>query len=120
MSKGSFDDGVVYHAGFPNAAEDHRMGSLSLDKLIVKHRVSTFFWRLDTDIPELLWSAGSVVVVDKSLAPSPGRIVIATSEGDFFLARVDKRGLVLLDGERIGEADVSVWGVVTHVVQEVA
>ena len=54
MSKGSIDDGVVFHAGFPNAAEDERFGSLSLDTLVVKHRASTFFWRLEVEVPEYM------------------------------------------------------------------
>lgn len=118
MNKGSVDDGVVFHAGFPNAAEDEKFGSLSLDALVVKHRASTFFWRLETEVPELFWPSGSVLVVDRALDPKEGSVVVATSGDEFILTRLRAGKMYRLSGERM-EADVSVWGVVTYVIQPV-
>jgi len=118
MSKGSVDDGVVFHAGFPNAAEDERFGSLSLDDIAVRRRSSTFFWRLETDVPELLWTNGSVLVVDRSLEPHEGSIVVVASDDDFVLARFHNEQLHRLDGTHL-EADVSVWGIITYCLQKV-
>ena len=116
MTKGSVSDGVVFHAGFPNAAEDESFGSLSLDALVVKHRASTFFWRLDVEIPELVWPKASLVVVDRSLTPKKGRVVVVSHGDEFLLARFFPDGFRLLDGEKV---DAELWGVVTHVLQEV-
>ncbi len=116
MSKGSIDDGVVFHAGFPNAAEDEKFGSLSLDKLVVRHPASTFFWRLDHDIPELLWTRGSVVVVDRGLELCDGSLAVIMLDGDFILAWYRDRKLVRLSGEVI-DGEIAVWGIVTHCVQ---
>ena len=116
MTKGLVQDGVVFHAGFPNAAEDESFGSLSLDELVVKHRASTFFWRLDVDIPELLWPKDSVVVVDRSLTPKKGGLAVAVVDDEFLLARFFPDGFRRLDGEKI---DATLWGVVTYVLQKV-
>lgn len=115
MSKGSVDDGVVFHAGFPNAAEDAKFGSLSLDALVVKHRASTFFWRLEADVEELSWTAGSVVVVDRALEPKVGSLAVVVVDDDFVLARYRERGFESLTGLRVnGE----LWGVVTYAIQK--
>lgn len=111
------DNEVLYHAGFPNAGEDLRAGSLSLDALIVRRRASTFFWRLESAIPELMWPAGTLVVVDRSLPPGEGKIVVAVIDEAFTLCRYRKDGFRLLDGTKVLEGQL--WGSVTYAVQEV-
>ncbi len=118
MKKGLVDEGLVYHAGFPNAGEDQHGVSLSLDQLVVKHRASTYFWRLEADIPELHWSAGTIVVVDRARTPRDGSIVVAIVDEAFTLCRMRSRSFVLLDGA-VASDDASLWGTVTYVVQEV-
>jgi DNA polymerase V len=114
-TKGVTQDGVVFHAGFPNAAEDAKFGSLSLDDLVVRHRESTFFWRLSTGIEELHWPKDSILVVDRALDPKVGSLVVAVTD-EFIICRVTKNELRTLGGEVInGE----VWGVVTYCIQPV-
>lgn len=116
MSKGSKDKGVVFHAGFPNAAEDEKFGSLSLDELAVRHRSSTFFWRLENDVPELLWRAGSILVVDRSLEPKENSLIVTASDDEFLLLRLHNTRLYRLNGALV-EGEVATWGVVTHCLQ---
>lgn len=118
MKKGSVDDGLVYHAGFPNAAEDQYSRSLSLDKLVVKHRASTFFWRLESAVEELHWSAGTIVVVDRALPAGEGRVVVAIVDESFTLCRIRKDAFYLLSGDKT-PADTRLWGAVTYVLQPV-
>ncbi|MFZ1458965.1 MAG: S24 family peptidase [Candidatus Saccharimonadales bacterium] len=119
MKKGSVEEGLVYHAGFPNAGEDQQGTSLSLDKLIVKHRASTYFWRLDMAVTELHWPAGTLVVVDRTLPATPGRIVVAIVEEEFTLCRIQRDGFYRLDGTKTDDTG-QLWGVVSYAVQEVA
>lgn len=115
MIKGSIGDGIVFHAGFPNAAEDAKFGSLSLDDLVIRHRESTFFWRLAMGIEEMHWSKDSILVVDRALDSIVGSLVVAVTD-EFIICRVTKNGLRTLGGEVInGE----VWGVVTYCIQPV-
>jgi DNA polymerase V len=109
---------VVYHAGFPNAAEDKSGFGLSLDQLVVRHRENTYFWHLVQDMtPEPGWRAGDIVVVDRALAPTSGDWVVAVIENEFILCRYrSKTQLLRTDGEKAEEG--SIWGVVTYVVQK--
>ena len=117
MKKGSLEDGIVYHAGFPNAGEDQQGQGLSLDKLVVRHRASTYFWRLETAIPEVHWPANSIVVVDRSVPPLPGKLAVAYVNDEFVACRIGKAGIRRLDGQILEQAQV--WGVVTYVISEV-
>lgn len=116
MNKGLREDGAVFHAGFPNAAEDARFGSLSLDSLVAQHRASTFFWRLDSDIEELQWRKGSIVVVDRAIDAKEGNNVIVILDSDFVIARCHQKRFYRLDGT-ILEGEVAVWGVATYIIQ---
>lgn len=118
MKKGAVEDGLVYHAGFPNAGEDQHGRSLSLDKLVVKHRASTYFWRLEAAVKELHWEAGAIVVVDRALPPHDGRIVVAIVTDDFMLCRIRRDAFHLLDGS-IAPSDTRLWGIVTYVLQPI-
>ncbi len=111
--------GVVYHAGFPNAGEDRQGLALSLDALAIRHRVSTFLWRLPSDgIPELGWQGDSVVVVDRALSPRENDLLVALIEEDFVVRRFRGKNLYRPDGGKETAEQASVWGIVTHVLQE--
>lgn len=116
MKKADAQDGVVFHAGFPNAGEDS-YGQLSLDRLAVAHPASTFFWRLEgTGIPELQWAPGSIVVVDRALAPRVNDMVVVVIEEEFVVRKIlQGQRLARPDGEMEREGDVRLWGVVTSV-----
>ena len=116
MDKGSIEDGLVYHAGFPNTAEDGNLGSLSLDSLVVKRRASTFFWRLEAAVPELHWKSGSLLVVDRALTPKHGSVGVMVADGEHVLARFNKSMPLRLDGSRF-DGEVSPWGIVTYCIQ---
>ena len=121
MKKGTVADGVVYHAGFPNAGEDRRGLPVGLESMIVKHRASTFLWRLEErGVPELGWGPGSIAVVDRALSPRHGDTVVAVVDNEFMvrLYRQDHTpALYRPDGSREESDDVALWGVVTYVIQ---
>lgn len=118
MKKGTVEDGLVYHAGFPNAGEDQHGQALNIDKLVVKHRASTYYWRLESAVKELYWQAGAIVVVDRALPPRDGRLVVAIVEEKFVLCRIRRNAFYLLDGS-VTPSDSRLWGIVTYVIQEV-
>lgn len=119
MRKGDVTSGVVYHAGFPNAGEDRQGLALSLDVLAIRHRVSTYLWQLPNDgVVELGWQGGSVVVVDRALNPRENDLLVALIDEDFVVRRFRDKHLYRPDGERETAEQASVWGVVTHVLQE--
>ena len=118
MKKGNLEDGVVFHAGFPNAGEDQATESMSLDALVFRHRLSTFLWQLGQAIPEMGWQEGSVVVVDRALSPRQNDFVVAVVDEDFVVRKFHQKRLYDLAGRVEKSETVTVWGVITHVLQE--
>lgn len=118
MKKGTIDEGVVFHAGFPNAGEDQAPHPLSLDAMVFLHRASTFVWRLEEAVPELGWQIGSVVVVDRALEPRQNDLVVAVIEERFVVRKLHQQHLYDLRGVQDEAATAVVWGVITHALQE--
>lgn len=117
-------------AGFPNPAEDAPGLALDLNNLMVPHPVSTYYLRVDGDsMAGAGVNSGDIVVVDKSLNPKSGDIVVAAVDGDFTLkylrresptkawlvaAHPDYPPLALHEA-----ADAQLWGVVTYVIHQI-
>lgn len=119
MRKGSVENGLVYHAGFPNAGEDQRFDSLSLDAMVFRHRASTYLWRLDAQgISELGWRGETIVVTDRALQPREQDLVVAVADNEFVVRRWHNAKMTLLDGHPEIAQEVSLWGVVTHTLTE--
>lgn len=115
-------------AGFPNPAEDARSEGLDLNELVVKHPISTYYLRVEGDSMQGAGiNPGDIVVVDKSLDPKSGDIVIAAVDGEFTIKHLKREGqkawLVAANSQyppiALHEAtDASLWGVVTYVVHK--
>lgn len=91
---------------------------MSLDAVVFRHRLSTFLWKLEQAIPEVGWQAGSVVVVDRALEPKQGDLVIAVVDEDFVVRKLHQAKLYDLSGVLEQSENVTVWGVITHVLME--
>lgn len=115
-------------AGFPSPAEDYLEGRLDLQKLLVRRPASTFLVRVTGD--SMLGDGiheGDLLVVDRSLKASPGRVVIAVVDGELLvkrLGRKDGRPVLLASNPKyspvaIGdESQFEVWGTVTFVIHD--
>ncbi len=115
-------------AGFPNPADDARGIALDLNELIIKHPVSTYYLRVEGDSMTGAGIVhGDIVVVDKSLEPKSGDIVVAAVDGDFTLKHLKREGakgwLVAAHPDyppiALHEAtDAALWGVVTYIIHQ--
>ncbi len=115
-------------AGFPSPVDDYIEGRLSLDEHLVRHKEATFFVRAkgNSMVGAGIFD-GNLLVVDKSLSPSSGDIVIAVIDGELTVKRLIKRdGKVILKPEsshfkeielKEGQ-ELQVWGVVTATVKK--
>ena len=118
-------------AGFPSPAADYVEELLDLNKLLVTNPPATFFFRcrgcslVDAGIFD-----GDVLVVDRSVPATGGRIVVASLDGSLYVKRLKNlRGRMALVSENKAEAasyptlyfdqsqDNTVWGVVTSIVR---
>lgn len=115
-------------AGWPSPSEDYIEDALDLQKLLVRNPAATFFIRA---MGHSMIGAGihdnDLLVVDRSIAPTAGKVVIAVIDGELTVKRlVKKNGRILLAPENpdypvfdiTGREDASIWGVVKHVVHD--
>lgn len=116
-----FSSGVS--AGFPSPADDYVDRELDLNEYLITNPAATFFVRVAGDS---MIGAGinhdDILIVDRSIAPVSGKIVIAIVDGELTVKRLVKTGdccrLVAenplyppTDIEK--EMELEVWGVVT-------
>ncbi len=74
------------HAGFPSPAQDYATDSIDLNRELILHPATTFYARAIGDsMTDKGISDGDLLVVDKSLAPQEGNIVVAYIDGEFTL-----------------------------------
>lgn len=121
--------GSGVHAGFPSPAEDHIEGRLDLNKLAVTHPDATFFARVEGDsMKDDCIEDGDLLVINKSLKPEDGNVVVSYLDGEFTLKRIQiKKGKIYLVPanekykvlEVSDETDFRVWGVVRYVLKKV-
>ena len=116
-------------AGFPSPADDHMEGKLDLNTHLVKHPTATFFVKASGD--SMLGAGihdGDILVVDRSLEPRTGKVVIAAVDGQLTVKRLQKKGsktFLVPENKKfrsieLNESnDVKIWGVVTNVIHKV-
>lgn len=115
-------------AGFPSPADDYEECRIDISEYLIKNPSTTFFVKVrgDSMINDSIHE-GDVLVVDKSLSPTHGNIVIGALNGEFTVKRLFKRdGVIRLipanpDYQPICIEewdDFYVWGVVVHVLHK--
>ena len=113
-------------AGFPSPADDYVEVGIDLNEQLIRHPASTFFLRVSG---ESMTGAGihdgDLLVVDRSLDPRPGRVVVAVLDGAFTLKRLTRhRGRLRLEAANPAYpalelhhcGEVQIWGVAIHVI----
>lgn len=82
-------------AGFPSPATDFVEARLSADDYLVKNPISTYFVRVKGDS---MMNAGifdgDVLIVDRSIEPSIGQVVLAEVDGEFTVKYLANNKLV--------------------------
>lgn len=116
-------------AGFPSPAEDEIDQELDLNELLIKHPAATFFLRVSGDsMIKAGIHDGDILIVDRSLEPLPGRVVIASVNGELTVKRLYRDGkqlFLIAENEKYPpieiseEAELRIWGVVTNVIHKV-
>ena len=113
-------------ARFPSPADDYKEKELDLNELLIKQPEATFFVKASGD--SMIGAGihdGDMLIVDRSITASDGRIVIAVLNGELTVKRFKLLGRTAqLHSENskyppitlhVGDS-VSIWGVVTNVI----
>ena len=117
-------------AGFANPADDHVDAKLDLNAYCVTNPAATHLARVEGDsMIEFGIREGDVVVVDRSVEPVDGKIVIAALNGELTVKKLRVTGkngakrMWLVAGNEAYAAielqeghELVIWGVVTHVI----
>jgi len=116
-------DEVRVSAGFPSPAADYADKRLDINEYLVRNPVSTFFFTVEGDSmqgAEIF--DGDILVVDKSIRPRHGQIVVAFVDGERLVKRLYQRGgrvALLAENPSYPPLDIQdgmellIWGVVT-------
>jgi DNA polymerase V len=117
-------------AGFPSPAEDIRE-KLDLIKLLVRHKASTFFFRVsgvsmvDADMDE-----GDIIIVDRAVEPYNNCKAVCFIDGEYTVKRIeigDGRLRLMPANDKntryqpievTPDNSFMVWGVVTYVIKK--
>jgi len=84
---------VPVAAGFPSPADDYIDKPLCLNELLVPRPAATYFIRMpDDSMIGAHFHRGDLLVVDRSLRPGDGRIVVAKVAGELMVRRLVVRG----------------------------
>ncbi|MFW6414835.1 MAG: LexA family protein [Thermodesulfobacteriota bacterium] len=112
--------------GFASPAEDFKEGGLDLNRLLVSRPCSTFLMRVSGEsMQEAGICSGDILIVDRSLDPASGEIVVAVLHGEMIVRRLyaERGRLWLLPSnpdysafEVTRESDFDIWGVVTYAI----
>ncbi|HDV5711120.1 TPA: LexA family protein [Legionella pneumophila] len=107
-------------AGFPSPADDYIESYLDLNEHLIKHPASTFFLIAAGDsMTDAGIQPGDMLIVDKSIEPTHGKIVIATIDGELTVKTLSKSNgkVQLVPGNKaykpidITESqDLVIWG----------
>ena len=113
-------------AGFPSPAEDFIEKNLDLNEHLIKHPAATFFVRVEGRSMENVGIfQDDILIVDRALTPSNGKIIVAILNGEFTVKRIllKKKKLFLIPEnsnyepiEITEEMDFQVWGIVTYAI----
>ncbi len=137
LIKGTFEEALklqlapAIRAGFPSPAEDYLSDSLDFNRDFIRHPEATFYGRVEGDsLTGLGIDDGDIAVIDRSLEPDHGDIVVAFVNNEFNIKMLDlthrKEGFIELKSAnpkyptfRIDEADkFEVWGVVVWTIKK--
>ncbi len=115
-------------AGFPSPADDYIEENIDLNEHLLKNPFSTFFLRVKGD--SMINSGihdNDLIIVDKSLTPKPGNVVIAMIDGEFTVKRFSlNNDKLYLKAENHNypnfnfedHNDIQIWGVVIYSIHD--
>jgi len=113
--------------GFGAAADDYMERGIDLNEQLIRNKPATFFFRMNSDA--MIGAgihAGDILIVDRSLAPVSGRIIVAILEAELVVRRLQRSmnsATLIAENKKFSDIPLSVfdersnvWGVVTYVI----
>ena len=113
--------------GFGAAADDYAERGIDLNEQLIRNKPATFFMKISSNsmINAGIFK-GDIAIVDKSVQPTNGKIVIAVVDGEMLIRRYEKsfnKLLLVAEAPKVATievnemSDAKVWGVVMWVMR---
>lgn len=116
-------------AGFPSPAQDFLENNIDLNKELTKNMQATFYIKVaGNSMKDAGIHDKDILVVDRSLEPADGKIVISLIDGEFTVKRLRlETDCLYLIPENDAyqpikvteENQLIIWGIVTYVIKKV-
>jgi DNA polymerase V len=116
--------------GFGAAADDYMERGIDLNEQLIRNKPATYFMRVSgNSMINACIHDGDIVIVDRSVKPVSGKIVIAVVDGEMLIRRLEKtmnRVRLIPETPKLSPIEVSefsdlvIWGVVTYVIKFMA
>jgi len=111
-------------AGFPSPAADHTRKRIDLNDHLIRNGEATHIFKVKGDsMIDIGIYEGDALLIDRSIEPKHGNVVLAVLNNEFTVKRLHKRGGVIKlvpENPRYPtivvkeEEEFSIWGVVTY------
>jgi DNA polymerase V len=113
--------------GFGAAADDYMERGIDLNEQLIHNKPATFFMRVSGN--SMIGAGihdGDIAIVDRSIKPTNGKIVIAVVNGDMLIRRLEitLNKVRLIPESKLSAIEVSdfselkIWGIVTYIVHQ--
>ena len=112
--------------GFGAAADDYAERGIDLNEQLIRNKPATFFFKMKGDaMQDAGIFDGDTLIVDRSLKPANGKVIVAILNGELLVRRFLKNfssAFLVPENQRykainLSEfTDFSVWGVVTYTI----
>jgi DNA polymerase V len=113
--------------GFGAAADDYMERGIDLNEQLIRNKPATYFMKVSSDAMQRAGIfKGDVVIVDRSMKPINGKVVIAVLNGEMIIRRLEKSKdaiRLLAESNNLSPINVdssceefAIWGVVTYVI----
>jgi DNA polymerase V len=117
-------------SGFGAASDDYAERGIDLNEELIRNKPATFFMRVSgQSMVRAGIHHGDMVIVDRSINPRSGQIIIAVLDGDMLIRRLDiqlNRVRLIPETDQLAPIDIAacsdfqIWGVVTYVIHTLA
>jgi DNA polymerase V len=115
-------------AGFPSPADDYIEDRLDLNDKLIRNKTATFLLVVQGDSMQNTGiKDGDTLIVDRSIEPKDGKIVIAALDGELTVKRLSIKSTgtwLVPENDNYPpilvreESDITIWGVVTATISE--
>lgn len=115
--------------GFGAATDDYAERGIDLNEQLIRNKPATFFFRMKGDAMKNAGIFdGDILIVDRSLQLTNGKIIVAILNGELLVRRFHKNfssAFLIAENERFKNINLAefsnfqVWGTVTYVIHTV-